>query len=131
MRKTKDQGREAESHKPNSTTADVARELSRGECGETESWSPKPDVQLSNEDDQDRPFVRTEDGEREAGPPKPNPTTTNVTVGQANTHAIHKMEVLISARDLTGHVTKSSKFPLASGAFGHVYRGYLNPGGKS
>ena len=29
-------------------------------------------------------------------------------------------------RDLTGHVTKSSGFPVASGSYGDIYKGTLN-----
>ena len=33
--------------------------------------------------------------------------------------------------DLTGHVTKSSGFPFASGGYGDIYRGNLNMAGES
>ena len=31
--------------------------------------------------------------------------------------------------DLTGHVTKSGSFPVASGSYGDIYKGTLNVGG--
>ena len=33
--------------------------------------------------------------------------------------------------DLTGHVTKSSRYPVASGGYGDIYKGTLNARGGS